>query len=258
MFSELTLARALLYNQRMKSLILLLAFIALPALSSVKGGDICARIFAESVVPRILKFEDPMYVSFLDGSLYAQLSSTKSFLYGQGNFAEVHLVQDVATKTVLVEKRYENNYWGLDQAKEDQALLQQFRATTEGKPVAFYFSSLEGSGHILSARFVPGKTVHDLLVRSELSENERMALRKIYNDKLVILYKQLRKDPRFTDLDLEPVSAKFAFRDEKPDGAYMIKGTARIQGKSMIFLIKSDNVIVHPEDLNHMTVIDPI
>lgn len=105
--------------------------------------------------------------------------------------------------------------------------------------------------------YIPGRTLHDLLNDPQTPSALAVKLERIYLSKLDHLEEELRRAGLVASfMKVEP-EAKY-FRDRKLDGAPI--GLAQLHNGNVDLysaIIKSDNIIVDPYDVNKMTVVDP-
>ena len=179
---------------------------------------------------------------------------------GEGASARVFLVH--SKEGVSIKKIYNSNAHGTGRFEADLNGLEELKTVESSAgflvPVASRSSSYnhETEEMQLSLRmaFVPGRTVHDLLLDPHVSAEVRASVLKNYVSKIQELQAVLVR--RGLSLQ-EPVVSEPSltyFTDGRLDEAPMLTATLRKQEQ---ILIKTDNVIVDPGNLHLMTVIDP-
>lgn len=211
------------------------------------NGFIC-----ESLLGRAPHYPPPEWSGDFDGEVFFKKSRNAILtLVKKDNF------------TIAVKKIYAYDPFGFLTAQEDaerfellkKIVAQPGEKTFEVNDIEYFVGVDSQSGRTtngLIAPFLPGRSVHSLLLDPEISHAVKSQIRKQYETQLKNLLSrwpegmaELKKAPRdyFADGELDHLPALYGYL---PNGS-----------KLQVVLIKTDNIQVDPYDLSKMTIIDP-
>jgi hypothetical protein len=111
----------------------------------------------------------------------------------------------------------------------------------------------------MTTPFVSGRSVHSLMQDKSLSPDARKKISRAYTERLRNLEDLLVRER----LTLGAPDSRYPedthyFRDRQIDGLFMLEANLRDSNYRGKILIKSDNVIVDPYDLQKLTIIDAL
>lgn len=224
-------------------------------------------VFAETNSCLLLFNPKAPYFKFEDKSQQlSKLNKKDQVFLGRGYSSSVSIVwHPLHPEKKVVKKIYQQDSFGTDRYHFDaeamtelKQILSQYRAETF-RLVDFErtMERIEGySMPQMTARtdYVPGRNAHDLLMDPHVSSTTKKIVRENFVRLMQNLKQVLSHDDlgvtKLTQVDPEP---RF-FYDEKIDKVPMLKGQLK---KGGAIIIKTDNVIVNPDDLSVMTLVDP-
>jgi hypothetical protein len=127
--------------------------------------------------------------------------------------------------------------------------------------VSLSFDSSQHSSDAPSATFtapyVRGRTVHELMLDENLPIKTREKIEEAYMANFNQLMLMFQHSGILEGAPIVDIPEPRYFKDRQTDSLPALFGKIKVQGQVIDFIVKTDNVVVDPLDLNKQTVIDP-
>ncbi len=230
---------------------------------TISAAPECSEVFS-SGIPRHLLFP---YESRIN-----QVEAGVDTFLAEGYSAQIFLaLSSTDQKTLTVKKVYKQNAFGVKRFDLDVEGLQVLEASQKAghhdNEGAAPFKVAQGERYFeppiaqdelprpaVRLRFVEGRTVHSLLTDKTISAEIKQSVSAKFTSKLHELKLLLEQSGGLkSEIVLVDGEVRYFF-DGEIDSLKMMKGELKSGGP---LLIKTDNIIVDPYDLNKMTIIDP-
>lgn len=238
------------------ALLLFIFNLSVLAAQAVYAVNSCQHVFASSPAPFFASL-NPQQTDF---------QASKAILLGTGMTGTASLLQTPGGPAEFaVQKIYHSSEESALHYEADAQMLNFLAKNLKASDRTFVAVSAKSLGlqkfdgatephYAIETPYVPGRTLHSLLLDPAIPEQMKETLRNIYLEKLRKIQEIFKATYRRETygMNLKEAQPEF-FRDRQMDAMPILIGELLTNR----FVLKSDNVIVDPFQVETMTIIDP-